>query len=146
MAALSVSGISQLPVWASGETSYQVLGYMPQLPGLPQYTGTHRILRSVVMPQSFGGATYGISFEARESPQVVYDWYADALRGEKWSVDTKAGNGRLDASSKKGNLVRVHVSGTGMGDMRSTVMIEYRIVKAVAVDGGDDDQSDKENR
>jgi hypothetical protein len=116
---------------------------MPQLPGLPQYTGTYKILRSVVMPQSAGGATYGISFEARETPQMVYDWYADALRGEKWSVDTKGGSRRLNAASKKGNLVRVHVSGTGIGDMRSNVMIEYRIVKAVALDGSDDERSEE---
>ncbi len=140
-----VAAISPMPVSASTETSYQVINYMPQLPNLPQYTGNYKILRSVIMPQSWGGATYGISFETREPAQMVFDWYADALRGEKWSVDTKAGNGRIDAANKKGNLVRVHVSSNGAGDMRSLVMIEYRIVKAVAVDG-DDERSDEENK
>jgi len=141
--ALCLSAVNALPVSANSQTSYQVINTLPSLPGLPQYTGNYKVLRSVVMPQSWGGATYGISFEARETPQMIYDWYADVLRGEKWTVDTRAGNGRIDASSKKGNLVRVHVTATGAKDMRSTVMIEYRIVKAVAVDGGDEQNDDE---
>lgn len=144
--ALLLGAASQLPASANSETSYQVINVLPQLPNFPVYTGNYKVLRSVVMPQSWGGATYGISFECRETPQMVYDWYADVLRGEKWAVDTKAGNGRIDGSRKNGNLVRVHVSGNHMGDMRSTVMIEYRIVKAVAVDGVEENDDQKEHR
>lgn len=144
---VSLIGGASVPAIANSETSYQVINYLPQLPNFPQYTGTYKVLRAVVMPQSWGGATYGISFECRETPQMVYDWYADVLRGEKWAVETKAGNGRIDASKKNGNLVRVHVSGKGLGDMRSTVMIEYRIVKAVGIDGVDESSDEsKEHR
>ncbi len=143
--ALIIGGAS-IPALANSETSYQVINYLPQLPNFPQYTGNYKVLRAVVMPQSWGGATYGISFACRETPQMVYDWYADVLRGEKWSVDTKAGNGRIDGSKKNGNLVRVHVSASAMGDMRSTVMIEYRIVKAVAIDGVDESSDESKER
>lgn len=139
VAAVVVAGLNSIPVGANNETSYQVLSFMPQLPDFPQYTGNYKLLRSVIMPQSFGGATYGIFFEAKENPQIVYNWYTDALRGEKWGVDTKSGNGRIDAN-KKGNLVRVHVSSNG-GEMHSTVMIEYRIVKAIDVGSGDDEEN-----
>ena len=71
----------------TGEGAWQLLKQPMDLPDLPRYTGAGtQFVEGLMYPNKPGGAAITMIYHAKEVPDVVRDWYGDALASYQWKV------------------------------------------------------------
>ncbi len=112
----------------SGEAAWQLMKQPLDLPNLPQYTGAGAVfVEGLMYPNKPGGAAFSMTFRAKEAPDVVLDWYQEALANYKWKITpTKKGSNTIDALNGS-NGVTVKVTPTKAKGFRTDYKISFKL-------------------
>lgn len=99
---------------------------VPDLPGLPRYTGSLKFQYGVSCPGLKGGPTYTVAFLCQEDQQTVVVWYEGALSGGGWKISKTPSS--ISAVNKSGTSCSINVQPAASYDKpyRSKVMVVYR--------------------
>lgn len=107
------------------------LTVVPQLPLLPQYTGSEWKLRdSYYYPNARAGrGCFVINYLAKEKAQDVFDWYVAALQQSGWESDkptgTSTGGGISARMPAQRLFIIVSIGKTSQAGYRSDVHLRY---------------------
>lgn len=90
------------------EHAGEFLSAMPELPYLPQYSGKIEFERAVRWQKSGGRVAFSITFQAKEMPEAVIDWYREVFRQNRWQEDSLNAGPKL-AEARLGRFIHCRV-------------------------------------
>ena len=113
----------KLPVKKENVDTVDKLQDKVAIDGLPDYSGKQKFITGrKFMSQS--GPQYVEEFLAMEQPNVILEWYKNALSSYKWEV-TYSDNFHVSAKKPNGTSVSIMANPEKSPDGRSRVKISY---------------------
>lgn len=80
------------------------------LPGLPLYSGPHKLISGITFPKVKGGATVNMRFSTTDDANAVLNFYRGVFMQLPWQIDRAGSVGRsLAARDAKGHIAGVTV-------------------------------------
>jgi len=122
--------VPQKGVVRSEESRYELqsdrLAQMVDLPGVPQYTGRMTFITGTRFPNAKGGASLTLELKALETADQVKDWYAAALQGSGWKLDSAMSNAHTVAAWQNKKMIQVITRPVGKMRYSCDVIIRYK--------------------